>query len=301
MAEQGLQLFGGDWTERKLDAVGRYLKAYTTVLSGTAFARVYIDAFAGTGYRERRIEAPDAQASIFADALDELSEPEPQRFLDGSAKIALRVEPPFHRFVLVECVQSKVAELEKLKKEFPPRAAGIDIRTGDANETIRELCRTWDRRNMRGVLFLDPFGMQVEWSTLEAVAATECIDTWILFPFAANRLMTKSPKDIPTAWRRRLDALFGTDEWERRFYTEHTVHDIFGADLTITEKRLTLKGLGAFYGERLRAVFKRVAPNPRVLRSDRNRPLFQFFFAAGNPGKGGEIALRIAKHILDKI
>jgi three-Cys-motif partner protein len=301
MAEDGLQLFGGDWTERKLDALGQYLRAYARALSKTKFKRVYIDAFAGTGYREQRASPVAAQPSIFEDELNELTEPEPQRFLDGSAKIALKVEPPFHGFVFIEYDEDKVSELEKLKTEFPAEASSIDIRAGDANKTIRDLCDTWDKKGTRGVLFLDPFGMQAEWATIEAIAATGCIDTWILFPFAANRLMTKSPDDIPAGWRERLDMLFGTKDWEGKFYKERTLIDIFNGDMTVIEKNVTLQGLGAYYGERLATVFPIVAPNPRVLHSNGNRPLFQLFFAAANPGNGGEIALKIAAHILSKI
>jgi three-Cys-motif partner protein len=263
---------------------------------------MYIDAFAGTGYREQRVEATAPQfPNIFADELGELTAAEPQRFLDGSAKIALRVEPPFHRFTFIEYDDDKVAELEKLKTEFPSHAGSIDVRKGDANQAIQQICANWDKKGSRGVLFLDPFGMQVEWATIEAIAGTGCIDTWILFPFAANRLMTKSPGDIPTGWRNRLSSLFGTGEWESRFYKQRTLVDIFHGDMTVIEKSLTLQGLGAYYGERLRTVFPAVAPNPRVLHSDTNRPLFQLFFAAANPGKGGEIALKIAEHILKKI
>lgn len=301
MAEEGLQLFGGDWTERKLDALDQYLRAYAKALSKTSFARIYIDAFAGTGYRERKVETTEPVPSIFDEELNELTTSEPQRFLDGSAKIALRIEPSFSRFIFIERNEAKVRELELLRAEFPHRASCIEIRSGDANVSIRDICRNWDKRKMRGVLFIDPFGMQAEWSTVEAVASTECIDTWILFPFAANRLMTKSPADIPRGWRNRLDVLFGTKEWEARFYNQRQVTDIFDGDITVIEKNLTLQGLGAFYAERLKSVFPIVAPNPRVLKSARNRPLFQLFFAAANSGRGGQIALKIAEHILKKI
>src|SRR5690606_41679286 len=43
--------FGGPWTEEKLDRVTRYLQAYTTALKNQPFQLMYIDAFAGTGYR----------------------------------------------------------------------------------------------------------------------------------------------------------------------------------------------------------------------------------------------------------
>jgi three-Cys-motif partner protein len=301
MAEEGLQLFGGDWTEMKLDALEQYLRQYAKALSKQPFKRVYIDAFAGTGYREQKVIAQVNEGSIFADELAPLSESEPQKFLDGSPKIALRVTPRFHEFVFIEFVEKKAAELEKLKTEFPAQASSIRIHQGDANAAIQNLCKNWDKKGTRGVLFLDPFGMQAEWKTVEAIAATGCIDTWILFPFAANRLMTRYPTDIPVPWRTRLTRLFGNGDWEGRFYKERTLIDIFSGDVTVVEKTLTLQGLGAFYKERLETIFPVVAPNPKVLRTEKGLPLFQLFFAAANPGRGGQIALKIARHILDKI
>lgn len=300
MEQDGLQLFGGDWTERKLGALDQYLRAYGRALSKSKYRRIYIDAFAGTGYRERRVAA-ERTLDLFEKELGELGDAEPQRFLDGSAKIALRVEPPFDQYVFIERSDEKVGELAKLRVEFPAQASAIEIHSGDANELIQRLCANWDKNGVRGVLFLDPFGMQAEWESIAAIAKTGCIDTWILFPFAANRLMTKSPDDIPQAWRTRLNKLFGTAEWEDRFYREHQLLEFFDGDTTVRQKALTLEGLGAYYGERLRTVFPAVAPKPLVLASERNRALFQLFFAAANPGKGGEIALRIASHILEKI
>jgi len=58
--------------------------------------------------------------------------------------------------------------------------------------------------------------------------------------------------------------------------------------------------LGTYYRERLGKVFSKVAPNPRMLLNSRNTPLFQLHFAAANPGRGGEIALKIAEHILNE-
>lgn len=302
MGQDGLQLFGGDWTERKLDALEQYLRAYAKALSKRSFERIYIDAFAGTGYRQQKTAVhSEPVLDIFAEEFSELCAKEPQEFLDGSAKIALKVEPPFHRFIFIEGVQKKAKELENLKTEFPERASSIDIRPADANKAIQDICDKWDKKEERGVLFLDPFGMQIEWNTIEAVAGTGCIDTWILFPFAANRLMTQSPSDIPTRWRDRLNKLFGTPAWEQRFYKEHKRRDIFDGDTTVVEKNLRLSGLAAFYGERLQSAFPMVAPNPCVLRNNSGQPLFQLYFAASNPGKGGEIALRIASHILERI
>lgn len=77
MGEQGLQQFGGGWTQRKLKVLAQYLKAYATALSRQEFKRVYIDAFAGTGYIEQRRNACGDLALVFSDD-DDLMQPEPQ-------------------------------------------------------------------------------------------------------------------------------------------------------------------------------------------------------------------------------
>ena len=69
----------------------------------------------------------------------ELAEPEVQRFLDGSAKIALKVDPGFHRFTFIEKDPRKVEELQKLQERVPRQA--IRIECGDANEWVQSICR----------------------------------------------------------------------------------------------------------------------------------------------------------------
>jgi three-Cys-motif partner protein len=300
MAEGVLQLFGGDWTDKKLDALHQYLVAYVKALSKQPFELYYIDAFAGTGYREQRANKT-ADGTLPFEQGEDLAEDEPQRFLAGSASKALQVKRPFHRYIFIEISRQRAAELEKLKQEHPQLASAIDVRCQDANAAIQSICHDWDCRNARGVLFLDPFGMQVDWKTIEAVAATGTIDVWILFPFALNRLLKQRVEAIPQSWRERLNRMLGTEDWVNRFYQERVVEDLFTSPETVREKDVNLQDLGSYYKERLNQVFPVVAPNPLVLRNSRNSPLFQLFFAAGNRGQGGKIALRIAKDILGKM
>ena len=117
------QQFGGDWTEDKLSRIKEYLQAYNIALKNQPFIREYIDAFAGTGYREVRCEETD-EATLFP----ELAEPEVQRFLDGSARIASEREPGFTRFTFIEKNPNKVKDLLRLKRvprqRHPNRAGG---------------------------------------------------------------------------------------------------------------------------------------------------------------------------------
>ena len=102
---QSQQSFGRSWTTEKLERVHKYLKAYTTIMKDRNFHFAYIDAFAGTGYRTYRRDA-DPNELMFP----EIAEQEVQEFLDGSARIALQVQPRFQKYILIEkkdCIPSR--------------------------------------------------------------------------------------------------------------------------------------------------------------------------------------------------
>jgi len=184
-----------------------------------------------------------------------------------------------------------------LKQEFPELATRISIRQVDANSEIAKLCEK-DWSSHRAVLFLDPYGMQVEWTTIRAIAKTRAIDLWILFPLGigVNRLLTKSG-DIPYSWRQRLDLLLGTDDWYDEFYRAESVETLFGPADRVVKASTDI--VGKYFNNRLKSIFAAVADEPRVLRNSSNSPLYLLCFAAGNP-KGAPIALKIANHLLKK-
>ena len=289
--------FGGEWTTVKLKVLAHYLQSYTTALKKTRFHKLYIDAFAGTGYRDvrRDNEEDSPQNTLFPD----LAEPEPQSFLDGSARLALQTEPHFDQYIFIERSPDRCAHLESLKSEFPGLANKVDIRQGDANDKIQDLCAK-DWRSNRAVLFLDPYGMQVEWKTIEAIAKTKAIDLWLLFPLGigVNRLLTKSG-DIPKSWRRRLDLLLGTEDWYDEFYRVETTPTLFGEDKERVVKA-KMETIGRYFNNRLKSIFTGVAKEPGVLRNSANNPLYLLCFAVGNE-RAKDIALRIAQHLLKEV
>jgi three-Cys-motif partner protein len=96
MRQKPLQQFGGDWSADKLERIRKYLGAYTTILSRYSYRIAFIDAFAGTGYQVLKNDEKADQL-----LLPELAEREPQTFLDGSARIALQVNPRFTKYIFI--------------------------------------------------------------------------------------------------------------------------------------------------------------------------------------------------------
>jgi three-Cys-motif partner protein len=290
--------FGGDWTDVKLDVLANYLKSYTKALEGKPtpddpFRKAYIDAFAGTGTRTARESEMSGGTLLFPD----LAEAAPQKLLDGSAKRALQVEPRFDRYIFIERSPERCQQLEGLKTEFPALANDIDVRQGEANEVIQKLCADPSKwKSRRAVLFLDPYGMQVEWKTIEAIAATKAIDLWLLVPLGMgmNRLAPKSGK-LPESWRQRMDAFLGTADWYDEFYKIETGPTLFGDEQV--QVKASMSVMARYFNNRLKQVFAGVAEEPGVLWNSSNNPLYMFCFAVGNQ-RGKDIALRIATHLL---
>ena len=196
--------FGGAHTVQKLDCLESYLRAYLKVFKNLDWAHtIYVDAFAGTG------EVPLA-ASYPELPLDQ----EGQAFIVGSAKRALSIPESFREYVFIEKKRGNARALEQLKTAFPEKKNLISILHTDANTGLQKLCADRDWRKCRSVVFLDPFGSQVEWKTVEAVAATKAIDLW--YPFSRR---PECPSTGPQeGWNcaRGPSRVAGQDPWHKR-------------------------------------------------------------------------------------
>jgi three-Cys-motif partner protein len=289
--------FGGDWTEQKLAVLDDYLAAYCSIFSKNERARyfqtTYVDAFAGSGLI--RPAGPSSESEgLFA----ELSERDAVTLLHGSARRA--IEHSFNRYLFIEKSATRIADLEALKANSKNKER-IIIRQGDANARLLKFVEETDWKKNRAVVFLDPYGMQVEWKTISALGQTKAVDLWLLFPLgqAVMRLLQRT-KEPPREWQTALDRIFGTHEWIERFYVTKAEPDFFDADRVTSVRTADWSQVAAFMLERLVSVFEAVSPNPGVLWNSQNSPLYLFCFAAANKA-GAPTALKIAGNLLKKI
>jgi three-Cys-motif partner protein len=286
--------FGGSWTEDKLDRIRKYMAAYTRIMNKRPYHFIYVDAFAGSGYIKKK-DDDNGTMSLYP----EMAEEDSRKIIDGSAKIALQVEPRFKEYIFIEKAKGGCVGLEALREEFPDKASDIGIIHDDANSYLKKLCHERDWKKERILVFIDPYGMSVEWETIADLAGTKAADVWVLFPLgiAVNRMLKKDG-DIPTRWVACLDRFFGNHDWFDTFYHTEVVNNMFGP-VEITWKETDFDAIGKYFVKRLETVFEGVAQNPLALINSRGVPLFLLCFATANP-YAVDVAIRIAQDILKR-
>jgi three-Cys-motif partner protein len=290
--------FGGSWTKTKLDILKGYLTAYSQIFANNPNARYfntfYVDAFAGSGFIKTGGRSIIKEPQLFHD----FQEAESQAFLKGSAACALDVNPCFKNYLFIERSPVRCSELENLKKQYPDRASSIEIRQGDAKGNLLSWVDSQNWNKTRAVVFLDPYGMQVDWEILKALGDTHGVDLWLLFPLGVGvmRLLTKESPP-PDAWSQSITRILGTADWENQFYESSSEPEFFPDFAPARTRELDHMGVARYTLARLGDVFYKVHPNPRVLMNSKNNPLYLFCFACGNE-KGSIPAMKIAGHLL---
>lgn len=271
--EQGHR-FGGAWTELKLDAVHYYLGFFTRVLETQPFDLWYIDAFAGSGTRTVEKET----GGLLSDTpLTEETEE-----LAGSVLRALAVDPPFNCHVFIEGQASRFRELDAIRKARPDQK--IECRHGDANAELRSIFTSAPWRNQiagrgkhRACVFLDPYGMNVEWETLRLLADTKAADVWYLFPvLAVTRQLAWDMSRVNESKASKLDSIFGTLNWREELYNTHVSLDLFDTVVTTSVRKVTQPQIEEYARKRLGTLFRYVS-EPLPLIADGRGQLFSLF------------------------
>jgi three-Cys-motif partner protein len=268
------QKFGSYWTVQKLDVVEKYLEFFTMALKRQSFKLCYIDAFSGSG----NVTLKDGQV------------------IDGSALRALKY--PFDQYYFFDKNKNHCQALsEKTKTAYPDKQEKVSIINGDCNNLLQGIDqRPWQTDRWRGVIFLDPYAMELSWSCLEKISKTKAFDVWYLFPFSAvNRNLPRSGA-IQRQNEDLLTKIFGSPDWKQQIYQESTQTSLFNEP----ELERIPDGLMDYIQSRLLHTFPTVAPNPVFLRNKQNSPLFLLCFAGSNPSKAAkELSLKGAKYILE--
>lgn len=266
----------GRWSEGKLNLLAQYLKAYSVIMNnqktsnnptGRPWLReyYYIDAFAGS-VRPRAKE-------------DE------QRYIDGSPIRALQTEPQFDAYWFIDVDSRRIERVERLREEFPNRI--VEVRQGNCNEVLRNdiipLIPYASRR--RAFVFLDPYGLQVDWETVKQLANTRTCDIFVNFSvMGVTRLLPREQSPDPEVVE-QLNRVMGSTDWITQIYREPpgTQLDLFNNQNEPSKSRDTIQAewLASLYSTQLEDLFPYVS-KPVLMRNSTNSVLYALCLASHN-------------------
>ncbi len=262
--------FGGNWTQKKIEMIVDYAKAYLIIMNKyPQFEILYFDGFAGSGDISKNKE-------------------QNSNTIKGAAIRILEVDIPksFDIYYFVELSEKNAEQLRLgIRERFPSKKAYVVC--GDANDKLIRMAAYLKENTYRKALaFIDPYGMTVNWSSIEALKGLG-VDLWILVPtgIGVSRLL-KSDGNISDAWLSKLELFLGItrDEIIERFYKKLTYHHLFENELVTQQIKETnsIRKIHDLYKERLSSVFKYTS-DAFVLRNSKNSVMYHFLMATNNP------------------
>lgn len=197
------QRFGNIHTLHKLQVLKYYGEAYAAIMGAKSyFESVYIDAFAGNG------EGLTHSGVKY----------------QGSVKIALSFNPAFEKFYFIDSKKANISKLSNLALDNKNR--DICVVHGDANERLPEILNDINWSKKRALVFVDPFGFQLNWTTLETMLTNTKLDAWILVPVAgSNRVFPKEFSKMDEHKENCLTEFLGSDEWKGFYQKTKTLFD----------------------------------------------------------------------------
>jgi three-Cys-motif partner protein len=281
--------FAVEGTKTKLETVFDYAEFYTTALKNKGYRLTYVDVFAGTG----ELPLPELDdLPMMPDQIDVAD------VIEGSAKIALQVNRSFDRYVFNDAKKSNAKKLDELKKEHSDK----EIHVGDkeANELIQGFCSKM-RDHDRALMFLDPFGNQVDFDTLRLIADTKRIDLWYLFPswWGVVRQIKQDGTPLPDA-EGSIDRIFGTRDWRSELLKTTETKTLFG-DETVHEKIANVDNVTRFMIERMKTIFGDGVSEKWLPLTWKGRSSYSLLFACSNPAANArKLAMKVSREVMTR-
>ena len=103
-----------------------------------------------------------------------------------------------------------------------------------------------DWKKTRGVLFLDPFGLQCSYQLLQQISATQALDVFFLVSLSGlYRQAAVNEKGIDAGKAAKLTTFLGTDEWRSAIYKRALQDDFFSEpEVTSESPRVSWRPVG---------------------------------------------------------
>ncbi|MCX7784496.1 MAG: three-Cys-motif partner protein TcmP [Meiothermus sp.] len=237
------------WTLKKLKFLEMYLPAFEKATQ-KALNRYYVDGFAGPGYNRR----DDGER------------------VRGSPLLAVQ-HRSFTKFFFVEADPQSYEALRNGLKGEQIAPEKIRLYQGDFNVLVDEIL-TQIPKKAPTVFFLDPFGLELKWSTVEKIAQREKADVFILISGSGINRARKTSPGLVTEF-------FGDESW---------------SNISRKPGQTWFEAFTEAYRDRMRGLGLDGTELVTVATNSRRAPMHVLAFHAKN-----NIALRIANSVFRRI
>lgn len=282
--------FGGEWTLQKLHIIDEYLKSYSRVLKYQNVKKIYVDGFAGSGITELKTKSANNSGFLW----DEPDSPQPT-IVEGSAILSLKYD--FDEYYFLELDSKRISALqENIKQSYPQKLSKVHFINGDSNQKLLDVVSKITKYD-RCLMFLDPYALELNWTTLEAISKCGVVDLWYLFPLSLLRLLDKK-KNISEANKNKITAILGNDDWQNDLFEVSPQPDLFGE---IHYNRIEYDKVLKYIKGRFETIFPYVAKESKLLTNEaKNAPMFLLCFMMTNTSdKAQKLAGKLVKGIIN--
>jgi len=247
----------GQWAAEKLDYLRRYIDVFETSMRNKWPQRNYVDLLAGPG--KNRIERTG-------------------EVLLGSPLLALTTQYPFTGYYFVESDPTSANALST-RCSASDLSESVRLAVGDCNQVVElivEQLKVNEGRSLN-LAFLDPEGLELQWTTIARLASVRRMDLIINYPQGGlNRFM---PVAIEQEGETLVDTFFGSHDW-RPIHTEYQKGGQIGLHRHLIDLYMgRLRTLG--YVEVRRD--EEVGDEPLIRNARRRAPLYRLLFASKHP------------------
>lgn len=251
----------GDWAQDKLFYVKHYIDTFEKSMRAKPWRnRVYIDLFAGPG------KCVDRSSG---------------KYFLGSPLLALTTEFPFTDYFFVDMDSKNLKALEARSQSSLVPFDRINFLIGNASEQVYEITkriREFDSSYISGIwnslnlAFLDPNGLELEWSIISELAQMKKMDLIIHYSQQGVERMAK--RSVGSKKETTLDRFFGDTGWKDIYYKNKDSVKGYHRPL-INYYKSKLKDLGYIEVKDDEEIW-----TEPLMRNQNNAPLYRLLFAS---------------------
>lgn len=257
----------GEWVKEKLFYVQRYIDIFETAMREKAWRRrIYIDLFAGPGKCNIRGT---------------------NEYLLGSPLLALNTQHPFTDYYFGDIEQQNIDYLLERAKGSKVPQAHIHPLTGDANRKVKDVVKDieqLDKPFIQGVgsclnlAFLDPEGLELEWTTVETLGKMKTMD--LIIHYSQSGLTRNLDRYCDNSEDTVIDRFFGDRNWRKVYKDASYKRESIGVH------RMLIDYYKAKLGKLKYVVIndqQHTVTEPLIRNTDTNAPLYRLIFASKHP------------------